>query len=161
MQLELNLSDVLLSLKIVFLFPIFHVVGLQKKILRFLEEVVNTDARDKVRIQVVIDALSPTDLLFYRLGSLLLQLVQYDERVRLGESVQIRQVSQRERQSQRLLQGGCLGCPNAILNGLKSGVVDVLQGTCYALSTHCPGIVFCFRSAIAHYCLDILLSYFY
>ena len=83
MQLELDLTDVLLRLEIVLLRAIIHVPCLQEESLRLFKEIINLDARDKVWVQVVVDALCATNLLLQRLISLLLELVEHDEGISL------------------------------------------------------------------------------
>ena len=83
MQLEFDLADVLLRRQIMALRLVFHVECLQLEGLLLFEEVVHLNLRHKVRIQIIIDALSSADLLLDRFASLFLERVKNNECVRL------------------------------------------------------------------------------
>lgn len=62
-QLELQLTDVLLSAEVVLLCVVIHVVGLNQKVLGGLEVVLNVEILDESWVQVVIyDFSSPKHL---------------------------------------------------------------------------------------------------
>ena len=151
MELELHLTNIVLSMQILFLVLIVHVVGLQNECLLLLKEVVNLDLRNEVRVQVVINALSPAHLGLQRLVALLLHLVQHNERIRLRESVHVRQVPQAESKTQRLFQLGCVCIADVTFDRLEGCIVDILASLHYGSSTDCSGIVLCLRGTRLKY----------
>lgn len=102
MQLEIDLTNELLRLQIMTLLLVFHVVREQLERLLLFEVVVHLYLRHKIWIQIVVDALGAADLRFYGFVALLLERIKNNECVRLGERVEIRQVSQREGEAELL-----------------------------------------------------------
>lgn len=132
-KLEFHLTDILLCIQIVRLVPVLHIVGLQQKRLRLLEEVVYLYLRNEVRVQVIVNALGLAYLLPQHLAALLLHRVQHDERVRLREGVEIGETSQREGKTEVLLQLRRMCVADTSLDCLQGRIVDVLASFADAL----------------------------
>lgn len=79
MQLKLDFSYVFLSRKIILLIFVIHIVRLEQKSLRLLEEVIHLDLCNKVRIKIVVDALCFANPLLYCFAALFLKLEKDDE----------------------------------------------------------------------------------
>ena len=76
MQLKLEIPDILLSRKILWVLIVVHIIGLDQESLCFFKEIVHFEIAHKLWVKAVKDAFSASSFHFQRATALFLQLVQ-------------------------------------------------------------------------------------
>ena len=143
-----------------FLILIVHIICLKNKSLLLLKEVINLYLGDEVWIQIVINALSSSNLSLQSFVALFFKCVKHNERICFRESVQIWQVSKRECQTQLLFELCCIGVADVTFNSLKCGIIDILPRLMNRLTTDGTCIVFGLWRARLKYATHLIFSIF-
>lgn len=140
MELEFKITNEFLSSKILWLRIIIHIISFKHKSLGLLKKVVNSKTSNKIWIQIVINAFSPSNSSLNWPSSLLLHFIQDNEGICLWKSIKIWNVNKTEWKLDSLLQSCFIRLTNSMLDGLESSIVYFRELSCYSTCSYGFGV---------------------